>query len=88
MKFTFKGPLLRFVDFQREIDVEAPTIQASISALIERHPGLGPVLLDSRGQLRNAHRLFLNNQMITKGDLERPIQQSDRLEILTAIAGG
>lgn len=88
MKFTFKGPLLRFVNFQREVEIEGATLQASLEALIERYPELGAVLLDSQGQVRTAHRLFLNSHMITKADLQRPTAPGDRVEILTAIAGG
>jgi molybdopterin converting factor small subunit len=90
MKFTFRGPLLRFVEFQREVDmeVEAPTVRASLDALVARYPGLKPVLLDANGQVRTAHRLFLNSQMITRNDLNRPVSSQDRVDILTAVAGG
>jgi molybdopterin synthase sulfur carrier subunit len=88
MRFTFRGPLLRFVNFEREVTVDGPTVEASLSALCSAYPQLRPVLFDADGEVRGTHRLFLDGRMITKGDLSRPVSGNERVEVLTAIAGG
>jgi molybdopterin converting factor small subunit len=88
MRFTFRGPLLRFVNFEREVTAEGPTVAASLSALCAAYPQLHPVLFDAEGEVRGTHRLFLDGCMITKSDLSRPVSGHERVEVLTAIAGG
>jgi molybdopterin synthase sulfur carrier subunit len=88
MRFTFRGPLLRFVDFEREVTVEGATVETSLTALCTAYPQLRPVLFDAEGEVRGTHRLFLDGCVITKADLSRPVSGNDRVEVLTAIAGG
>jgi molybdopterin synthase sulfur carrier subunit len=88
MKVVFSGTLLRFVDYQKEIDLDAPTVAAALSALVDKHPPVRPVLFDGQGRMRSMHRLFLNTEQLWAEDLSREVQCSDCLEIVTAIAGG
>lgn len=88
MIFHFSGTLLRFVDFQREIPVAAPTVKDGLVGLVQQQPQLRPVLFDGEGNVRATHRLFLNGEQMPSGSLESPVAESDRIDILTAIAGG
>ena len=56
--------------------------------LVERFPQLRPVVLDSDGNLRQVHRLYLNGELLDRGDAGRALAPNDELGILTAIAGG
>lgn len=50
-------------------------------------PGCNPSYETARGQLRQAHRVFVNGDQLSV-DLTTPLADSDEVEILTAIAGG
>jgi molybdopterin synthase sulfur carrier subunit len=88
MKFVLSGNLLRFSNFQREIEVAAHTVADAITTLVGDVPGLAPVLLDATGQLRKVHRLFLNHDQLCAAELARRVGPDDEVMILTAIAGG
>ena len=88
MRFLMSGNLLRFSNFQNEIDVNAPTIVEGLAKLCADCPLLEPVLFDGAGSLRQVHRLFLNGDALDRGDLDRAVSGGDELTILTAIAGG
>lgn len=87
MEVRFSGLLLRFTGYERTATVQAETVGDALSSLRLRFPQLGPVLWDSEGGLQRVHRLVLNGTVVD-GDPARPLQDSDRLEFLTAIAGG
>ena len=57
MIFRFSGTLLRFVNFQKEIDVEGKTLSDGLVALVAKEPQLKPVLYDGSGAVRSTHRL-------------------------------
>jgi len=54
----------------------------------EKYPSLTASLYDANGEVRKVHRLFLNGEQLFSNELDRSIQENDRLQILTAIAGG
>lgn len=88
MRFRFSGTLMRFVDFQRELAIAAPTIAGGLDQLIAAHPQLRNVLFTGAGALRETNRLFLNGEQLVGDDLERAVAETDTVEILTSIAGG
>ncbi len=88
MKFRFSGTLMRFVDFEREQDIAAPTIAIALDALVAKYPELRGVLFSASNTLRQTHRLFLNGEQVMANELDREVGDDDVVEILTAIAGG
>ena len=88
LNIAFSGTLLRFVDYQKEVSLEAETISNALRTLTEKYPSLTASLYDANGEVRKVHRLFLNGEQLFSNELDRSIQENDRLQILTAIAGG
>ena len=88
MTFRFSGTLMRFVDFEREREIAAPTVAAALDALVAEFPALRNVLYTASGSLRTTHRLFLNGEQLMPDEIDRPVSKDDTVEILTAIAGG
>jgi sulfur-carrier protein len=88
MIFRLSGSLRRFADYRREIQCQAPTAQAAISNLVTQYPGLRQALLDRKGQIRTAHRMFLNGDQLDRKSADVPVGEEDTIEIVTAIAGG
>lgn len=88
MKFRFSGNLIRFVDYTREVEVQANTLGGALSELVTRYPSLRQTLYDGENKLRAAHRLFLNGDQLLRPDPGTDVAQSDCVDILTAITGG
>ncbi|MDZ4663034.1 MAG: MoaD/ThiS family protein [Pseudomonadota bacterium] len=89
MIVKLSGTLLRFVGYKKEhIIGEARTITAALDSLTTTYPTLKSILYDTHGSVRGAHQLFLNGEQLLPEDMKRQLQETDCLEILTAIAGG
>lgn len=88
MIFHFSGLLLRFVDYERTVTISAANLGEALGLLRERYPRLKPILWDRSGQLTQVHRLIINGKMIADPSEETALAESDRVEFLTAVAGG
>jgi len=92
MKVVFSGTLLRFVNYAKEVDLDAETLHECIDQLGTQFPSLAPVLLNGDGRVRDTHQLFLNGEQVASSDTRNAagvrLQGGDTLLILTAIAGG
>jgi molybdopterin converting factor small subunit len=87
MKLIVSGNLMRFTEYQKEIPIDATTVLAALEVLVERYPGLRPVVFDGQGNVRSVHRLHLNGEAIGS-QLDRPLAPDDEVGLLTALAGG
>jgi len=88
MNIVLSGVLQKHAQYQRNHSLPAGTVREAIDRLVEHFPGMGSVLLDSGGHVRKVHRLFLNGRQLSFEQVGEPVGSEDRLEILTAIAGG
>lgn len=82
-------PLRAYTGGDKEINLEAGTVEQALGALSARYPSLVPHLYGEDGKLRSYINLFVNDDNIR--DLngpETPVQSGDRLMILPSIAGG
>ena len=73
---------------EAEIRVDAATVRECIDAVEARFPGFRAQVLDGRGAPHRFVSLFVNGDEIDRDQLDAPLDPSDRLEILAAIAGG
>ncbi|MEV6551763.1 MoaD/ThiS family protein [Streptomyces sp. NPDC051597] len=88
MTFEFNGIMLRAVDNQRTVSVQATNLQDALAELTSRFPQTRRLLLDPNGQLRDSHKVILNGDPLSRPDSAMPLSASDRIEIFTAVAGG
>jgi len=88
MKVTFSGALLRFVNFQKSLDLPAGTVAEALAGVAERFPAARSVIFDAAGQVRQVHQVFLNGKQLAPAELGTTVQEADRVDLLTAIAGG
>ncbi len=88
MNMSFSGTLLRFVNFQKNISIEAPTASDALSKLVSQFPQARQVIYDAEGKVRQVHQIFLNGKQLRPEELNTPVHNNDQLDILTAIAGG
>lgn len=86
MRFFLSGNLMRFANFQREVEVEAGTVQEGLDALLARHPSLREILLDRASGVRGVHKLFLDGEPLDS--LAQAVGERSEVAVVTAIAGG
>jgi adenylyltransferase/sulfurtransferase len=71
------------------VEVEGDTVGAAMHALTDRFPRLRSPLLTSDGRLRSVVAVYVNDEDVRNLQREAtPIQPSDELSIVPAIAGG
>jgi len=80
----YRGP----TNGERLVVVDGGTVRECIEAVDARHPGFGELVFDADGKVRRFATVFVNGEELDRaaGDLE--IADSDRIEILAAVAGG
>ncbi|WP_049578676.1 MoaD/ThiS family protein [Streptomyces sp. SBT349] len=83
-----RGVLLRFTNYENDIEIGGGTVREGLAALTERYPDLGDVLLDREGNVRASHLIALNGERLPAGDLDREAAPDDRVDIVTAVSGG
>jgi sulfur-carrier protein len=88
MIFEFNGMLLRAAQNRQSVPVPAATLDSALTELTSNFPQLRRILLDNSGQLRQAHRVILNGELIPRPTGALPLAEEDRIEFFTAIAGG
>ena len=72
---------------------EVPVQAASIRELIEKHehdsPGIKDRICDESGKVRRFVNVYVNNEDIRfLDDLDTPVQPTDEVSIIPAVAGG
>ncbi len=88
MNITVTGTLQRFTNYQRNHMTEADNVAQGLEMLSETYPELKKILFEADGTVRSIHRLFLNGEQIQEDALLNRVGPNDRLDIITAIAGG
>lgn len=88
MNLSFSGTLLRFVNFQKNISIDAENANDALSKLTATYPQTRQVIYDGDGKVRQVHQLFLNGKQLRPDDMNATLKPTDQLDILTAIAGG
>ena len=71
-----------------EVQVDAGDVLEAILAVEAAFPGFRDLVLDAEGSLHRFVKLFVNDEQIDRGALDRPLGNQDRLGVLAAIAGG
>jgi adenylyltransferase/sulfurtransferase len=82
-------PLRTYTNGEKQISIEAGTVDQALNVLSSRYPSLTSHLYDEQGNLRSYVNLFVNDENIRDLDgIQTPIRNGDRIMILPSIAGG
>jgi sulfur-carrier protein len=74
---------------EKQVEVEGPTVGEILAGLVERFPALRPQLLAAEGELNRFVNVYVDGQDVRYLDeLATPVQASDTVIILPAMAGG
>ena len=73
----------------KSLELRASSVRGLVTALLERHPGLGGQLLTPEGELNRFVNVFVNGQDVRYLDgLATPVADGDEVRLLPAMAGG
>jgi molybdopterin converting factor small subunit len=73
---------------QSSVEVEGATVRDCIDAVGARFPGFSEQVFDAKGAVHRFVTLFINGDEIDRRELDKPVAETDEVEILAAIAGG
>ena len=71
-----------------EVTVAGETVLSCLEAVEEKYPGFLAQVLDGPGAVHRFVKLFVNEVQLDPELLDTPVDKSDRIEVLAAIAGG
>jgi hypothetical protein len=71
-----------------EVEVPAGTVASCLDAVEARFPGFRAQVVDAEGRVHSFVKLFRNREQLHGDPLGEKIAEGDRLEVLSAIAGG
>ena len=74
-----------FPGLERRIDVPAATAGEAIDVLDERFPGLRDRLCEPGPVLRSHIHVYVERE---RGDLDSPLDEGSRVDVIAAITGG
>lgn len=83
-----RGVLLRFTNYENDIEVGCATVRDGLAELTGRYGNLREVLMDREGDVRAMHLIALNGEQLAISELDREVGPDDRLDIITAVSGG
>ena len=73
----------------KSVEVGGASVGELVTALLERHPGLGGQLLSPDGELNRFVNVYVNGQDVRYLDgLATPVADGDEVRLLPAMAGG
>jgi molybdopterin converting factor small subunit len=73
---------------EARIEVAGASVRECLAAVEARHPGFLEQVLGPDGRPHRFVRLFVNGVQIEAGGLDSPVDASDEIQVLAAIAGG
>ena len=71
-----------------DIKVEGNTIQECIDDMVRQYPDIKKVLINSEGHLGHSYDIFVNGECFYPLDLNMPVKDGDKLNLVLLIYGG
>jgi molybdopterin converting factor small subunit len=82
-------PLRRFTGGQGKLTVNGDDIGSLLRAVDQQYPGIAEKVFDGEGQVKRFINIFVGEREIrTLQGLATPVQESDQVSIVPAMAGG
>ena len=89
IKVLIPTPLRNLTNDQDTLEAEGATVAAVFDDLETRHPGLKERLCDETGEIRRFVNVYVNQEDVRfKEGKDTPLNDSDEVSIVPAIAGG
>ena len=73
----------------KSLDIGGDSIRGVVDALVEQHPSLKTQLLTDEGDLNRFVNVYVNGKDVRYlGGLDTPVEPTDEVRLLPAMAGG
>ncbi|MEM5430846.1 MoaD/ThiS family protein [Cupriavidus oxalaticus] len=86
MQVRIATPLFSYTGQREYVEAHGASIGALLDDLDRRFPGMRFRIVDEQGRLRPYIRVFVNRTQLMQ--LDAPLQETDEVHILQALAGG
>jgi molybdopterin converting factor small subunit len=74
-----------FPGLPRRVEVDAPTVLAAIDSLETQWPGLRDRIVEEGPALRRHLHVYVDGE---RAELDTPVEERSRLDVIAAISGG
>ena len=81
---AFRGP----TGGQSSVPVSGATVRECLQAVGAKYPDFLPQMMDASGEVHRFVKLFLNEEELSLSELDKPVSENDRVDVLAAVAGG
>ena len=78
----------RYTDNVLNMKVKGKTVRECLHDLVKQFPDLKKMLLDKDGNLMHSYDYFINGESAYPMDMNQPLKDGDKLNILFVIHGG
>jgi molybdopterin converting factor small subunit len=77
-----------YTENKLNIDVQGKTIKECLNDLVRQFPDLKKVLLNQEGNLQNTYEYYVNGESSFPRDMNKPLKDGDKLNVVYVIHGG
>jgi molybdopterin converting factor small subunit len=78
----------RYTDGQLNMKVAGGTVRECLHDLARQYPKLKKMLLNKEGDLMSSYDFYINGQSVYPKDMNTPLKDGDKLNVLYVIHGG
>ncbi|MHB8104405.1 MAG: MoaD/ThiS family protein [Dehalococcoidales bacterium] len=78
----------RYTDNVLNMKVEGKTVRECLHDLVRQFPKLKRMLLDKDGNLMHSYDFYINGASVYPKDMNLPLKDGDKLNVLYVIHGG
>lgn len=78
----------RHTNGQKTIEAKGDSVGDVLNHFIAQYPGMKNEIFDKKGELRHYIEIYLNKESAYPGELKKPVQDGDEIQIITFLAGG
>ena len=75
-------------DGKKTVAVQGDTVGRALADLVRQSPAMEKELFDNKRRLHGHIEIYLNAKSAFPGELEKPVQPGDDIQIVTFLAGG
>jgi molybdopterin converting factor small subunit len=78
----------RYTKNKLKIDVQGNTIKECLHDLVRQFPDIERILLNKEGNLQSAYDYYINGESSYPKDMNKPLKDGDKLNVVYVIHGG
>ncbi len=73
---------------KRNFEVTGRSVRECVAELEARHPGVGELILDAKGEMRRFVRIFVDGELLPRDGIDTEVSATATITVVAAAAGG